>query len=254
MRKLINSFKAFFNYFKEEISFIIENDPAARSFLEVLLLYPGFHAVLWHRVAHFFYRKRLYFLARLISQLVRFFTGIEIHPGAKLGRRILIDHGFGVVIGETAEVGDNVIMFHGVTLGGTGKHKGKRHPTVGNNVIIGAGAKLLGPIKIGNNCKIGANAVVLTDVPDNCTAVGIPARIIPHKSVGDEGCRGKHDKKSFKIKKKALPGAFFHFQVRFHFCYSRCNLPIQIPIRLSELFALQPIAEPRLLVQVSTCG
>ncbi len=179
MRRIIN-------YFKEEINFIMENDPAAKSPIEVFFLYPGFHAVLLHRVAHFLYSKKFYFLARLISQLVRFFTGIEIHPGAKLGRRILIDHGMGVVIGETAEVGDNVVIYHGVTLGGTGKDKGKRHPTVGNNVVIGAGAKLLGPVKIGNNVKIGANAVVLKDVPDNATAVGIPARIILHSEQTDK--------------------------------------------------------------------
>ncbi|AFG34829.1 serine O-acetyltransferase [Fervidobacterium pennivorans DSM 9078] len=189
MRKILN-------YFKEEINFIMENDPAAKSALEVLLLYPGFHAVLWHRIAYFLYNKKFYFLARLISQVVRFFTGIEIHPGAKLGKRILIDHGMGVVIGETAEVGNNVVIYHGVTLGGTGKDKGKRHPTVGNNVVIGAGAKLLGPIIIGNNVKIGANAVVLKDVPDNATAVGIPAKIIlnskaidKNASDGDEVCQ-----------------------------------------------------------------
>ncbi len=187
MRRIIN-------YFKEEINFIMENDPAAKNPFEVFLLYPGFHAVLWHRLAHFLYKERFYFLARLISQIVRFFTGIEIHPGAKLGRRILIDHGMGVVIGETAEVGDKVVIYHGVTLGGTGKDKGKRHPTVGSNVVIGAGAKLLGPIKIGNNVKIGANAVVLKDVPDNATAVGIPAKIILHSenkttSDGDGVCQ-----------------------------------------------------------------
>lgn len=157
---------------------ILNNDPAAKSEVEVLLLYPSVHALILYRIAHKLYNKKLFFVARLISQLGRFLTGIEIHPGAKIGRGLFIDHGMGVVIGETAEVGDNVTIYHGVTLGGTGKEKGKRHPTVGNNVIIGSGAKVLGPIYIGNNVKIGANSVVLKDVPSYATAVGIPARII----------------------------------------------------------------------------
>lgn len=168
-----------FNKLKYDLDKIMENDPAARNRFEVFFLYPCVHAILWSRVAHLFYKSKMFFLARLISQLARFFTGIEIHPGAKIGKGLFIDHGMGVVIGETAEVGDNVVLYHGVTLGGTGKHKGKRHPTVGNNVLIGSGAKVLGPVKIGDNVKIGANAVVLTDIPDNCTAVGVPARIIP---------------------------------------------------------------------------
>ena len=134
--------------------------------------------MLYHKLAHFLYKYKLYFLARLISQISRFFTGIEIHPGAKIGRGLVIDHGMGVVIGETSEIGDNVLLYHGVTLGGTGKDKGKRHPTVGNNVVIGAGAKVLGPIYIGSNSKIGANSVVLNNVPEGATAVGIPAKNI----------------------------------------------------------------------------
>ena len=154
-----------------------ERDPAARNILEVIILYNGFHAVFWHRVAHLFWRIHLKFIARLISQLTKFFTGIEIHPAAKIGRGLFIDHGTGVVIGETAEVGDNCTLYQGVTLGGTGKDKGKRHPTLGNNVMVGCGAKVLGPFKIGNNVKIAANAVVLEEIPDDCTAVGVPARI-----------------------------------------------------------------------------
>lgn len=167
-----------FKRLKYDIDNIIKNDPAARNALEVLILYPSVHALLAHRVAHSLYMKKFYFMARFISQLARFFTGIEIHPGAKIGKGLFIDHGMGVVIGETAEVGDNVTIYHGVTLGGTGKDKGKRHPTVGNNVIIGSGAKILGPIIIGDGSKIGANAVVVNEVPAYSTAVGIPARVI----------------------------------------------------------------------------
>ena len=157
---------------------IVENDPAARSKLEVLLLYPCIHVEIAHRLSHFLYKHKWFFLARLISQIARFFTGIEIHPGATIGKGLCIDHGMGVVIGETAEIGDDVLIYHGVTLGGTGKDKGKRHPTIGNGVVIGAGAKVLGPIKVGNNAKIGANAVVVKDVPEGATAVGIPAKNI----------------------------------------------------------------------------
>ena len=164
-----------------DIEYILENDPAARTKLEVFLLYPSVHALIFHRLAHKLYKKNRFFLARLISQLNRGFTGIEIHPGATIGKGILIDHGMGVVIGETAEVGDRVTIYHGTTLGGTGTVVGKRHPTVGNNVIIGAGAKLLGPIVIGNNAKIGANAVVLKDVPEGSTVVGIPGHIVNKK-------------------------------------------------------------------------
>ena len=163
---------------KKDIEYIMENDPAARTKLEVFLLYPSIHARLAHMLSHFLYKKNLLFLARLISQLARFLTGIEIHPGATLGAGILIDHGMGVVIGETAELGDRITIYHGTTLGGTGKEKGKRHPTVGNNVVIGAGSKVLGNIKIGSNSKIGANSVVLDDVPEGATVVGIPGKVV----------------------------------------------------------------------------
>ena len=153
-------------------------DPAARSKLEILLLYPGVHALLWHRAAHWLYLRRRYFLARWISQHARRRTGIEIHPGATIGRRLVIDHGMGIVIGETAEVGDDCLIYHGVTLGGTGKDQGKRHPTIGNNVLISTGAKVLGPFKVGDNARIAANAVVLSEVPPDATAVGIPAQIV----------------------------------------------------------------------------
>ena len=164
-----------FKNIKYDIESVLRNDPAARNKFEVVLLYPSIHALIVHRIAHFLYRKRMFFVARFISQFSRFFTGIEIHPGATIGKGLFIDHGMGVVIGETAEVGENVVIYHQVTLGGTGKDIGKRHPTVGNNVVIGAGAKVLGPIYVGNNVKIGANSVVLRDVPDESTAVGIPA-------------------------------------------------------------------------------
>ena len=153
-------------------------DPAARSRLEIFLLYPGVHAVIYHRIAHWFYRHRLFFLARCVSQWSRCWTGIEIHPGAKIGRRLVIDHGMGIVIGETAEIGDDCLIYHGVTLGGTGKDHGKRHPTIGNNVLISCGAKVLGPFKVGDNSRIAANAVVLSEVPADATAVGIPAQIV----------------------------------------------------------------------------
>ena len=164
-----------FKNLKYDIQIVLKNDPAARSAFEVLLLYPSIHALINHRIAHKLYKKKHFFLARLLSQISRFFTGIEIHPGATIGKGLFIDHGMGVVIGETAEIGDDVLIYHGVTLGGTGKDTGKRHPTVGNNVVSGCGAKVLGPINIGNNVKIGANSVVLKDVPDDSTTVGIPA-------------------------------------------------------------------------------
>nr|WP_286673858.1 serine O-acetyltransferase EpsC [Clostridium sp. ZS6] len=157
---------------------VLINDPAAKSKIEVLLLYPCIHALIAYRISHFLYKHKFFFLARFISQLSRFLTGIEIHPGATIGRGLFIDHGMGVVIGETAEIGNDVILYHGVTLGGTGKDKGKRHPAVGNNVLIGAGAKVLGPINIGDNAKIGSNAVVLHDVPQGATTVGVSARNI----------------------------------------------------------------------------
>ncbi|MFA5117550.1 MAG: serine O-acetyltransferase EpsC [Candidatus Omnitrophota bacterium] len=166
-----------FVFLKDEVAAAQKRDPAAKSPLEVVLLYQGLHALLSHRIAHFFYKKKFYLFARLISQVSRYFTGIEIHPGARIGRRFFIDHGFGVVIGETAVVGDDVLLYQGVTLGGTGLEKGKRHPTIGNNVVVGAGAKVLGNITIGDNSYIGANAVVIKDVPVNSTVVGIPGRI-----------------------------------------------------------------------------
>ncbi|MGB9788876.1 MAG: serine O-acetyltransferase [Dictyoglomus turgidum] len=157
---------------------VFEKDPAARNFLEVILCYPGFHAILLHRIAHFLWKLKIPIIPRLISNINRFLTGIEIHPGAKIGKGFFIDHGMGVVIGETTEIGDNVLIYQGVTLGGTGKEKGKRHPTIGNNVVIGAGAKVLGPITIGDNTRIGAGSVVLKSVPPNCTVVGVPGRIV----------------------------------------------------------------------------
>lgn len=166
-----------------DIKAVQERDPAARSALEVLLLYQGVHALIWHRFAHWFYKRRLFFIARLLSQLARFFTLIEIHPGAVLGRGILIDHGCGVVIGETAVVGDNCTIYQGVTLGGVGTQKGKRHPTLGNNVMVGAGAKILGAFEVGDNCSIAANAVLLKPLEDNVTAVGIPARPVKKDGV-----------------------------------------------------------------------
>ena len=153
-------------------------DPAARSSLEVFLLYPGIGAIISHRIAHFLYKHHLRFLARCVSQWNRFCTGIEIHPGAKIGRRLVIDHGMGIVIGETAELGDDVLLYQGVTLGGTGKDKGKRHPTLGNNVLVGAGAKVLGPFTVGDNARIASGAVVLSEIPPNATAVGVPARVV----------------------------------------------------------------------------
>ena len=153
-------------------------DPAARSKLEIFLLYQGVHAILYHRMAHWLFTHGCKFLARVLSQWSRFWTGIEIHPGATIGRRLVIDHGMGVVIGETAEVGDDCLIYHGVTLGGTGKDHGKRHPTIGNNVMISCGAKVLGPFQVGDNARIAANAVVLSEIPENATAVGIPAQIV----------------------------------------------------------------------------
>jgi serine O-acetyltransferase len=172
-----------FKTLKEDIEVIFEQDPAARSYLEVTLTYSGLHAIWAHRIAHAFYKRKFYFIARVISQISRFFTGIEIHPGAKIGRRFFIDHGMGVVIGETCEIGDNVTVYQGVTLGGTGKEKGKRHPTIKDNVLIAAGAKVLGSITIGENSKIGAGSVVLHDVPPNSTVVGIPGRIVVQNGV-----------------------------------------------------------------------
>ncbi|WP_285889819.1 serine O-acetyltransferase [Neobacillus niacini] len=167
-----------FKRLREDIEVVFEQDPAARTHLEVILTYSGLHAIWGHRIAHAFFKRKYYFLARVISQISRFFTGIEIHPGAKIGRRLFIDHGMGIVIGETCEIGDNVTIFQGVTLGGTGKEKGKRHPTIKDNALIATGAKVLGSITIGENSKIGAGSVVLKEVPPNSTVVGVPGRVV----------------------------------------------------------------------------
>ena len=167
-----------FNHLKEDISIVFERDPAARTHFEILTTYPGVHALIMHRFSHWLWKARLYWLGRMLSHIGRFLTGIEIHPGATIGHRVFIDHGMGVVIGETAIIGDDCTLYHGVTLGGTSWNKGKRHPTLEQGVVIGAGAKVLGPITIGKNAKIGSNAVVVKDVPENATAVGIPARIL----------------------------------------------------------------------------
>ncbi len=163
--------------FSDEIKATLERDPAAKSKFEILLLYPGLHAVIAHRIAHFFWKRNIPILPRWLSQVTRFFTGIEIHPGARIGKGLFIDHGMGVVVGETSIIGDNVTLFQGATLGGTGKETGKRHPTIGNQVVVGAGAKILGNITVGDHAYIGANAVVLRDVPANSTVVGVPGHI-----------------------------------------------------------------------------
>ncbi len=168
----------FLRTIREDIQAIFERDPAARTTIEVLLCYPGLHAIIMHRISHGLFKRGWVVLPRVISNVSRFFTGIEIHPGAKIGKKLFIDHGMGVVIGETAEVGDNVTIYQGATLGGTGKEKGKRHPTIGNNVVIASGAKVLGPFKVGDNSKIGAGSVVLREVPENCTVVGVPGRVV----------------------------------------------------------------------------
>jgi len=175
-----------FSRLKEEIAVVFERDPAARNTWEVITCYPGFHALLIHRLAHWLWGERLRWFARMVSHLGRWLTGIEIHPGAQIGRRFFIDHGMGVVIGETAEIGDDCTLYHGVTLGGTSWNKGKRHPTLGNGVVLGAGAKVLGPITIGDRARVGSNAVVVKDVPPGATAIGIPARIIAEQA-GDKG-------------------------------------------------------------------
>lgn len=167
-----------FKRLRSEIKVVFERDPAAKSAVEVLLTYPGLHAIIMYRWAHWLYKKNRFLLARILSQFARFITGIEIHPGAKIGTGLFIDHGAGVVIGETAEIGDNVTIYQGVTLGGTGKEKGKRHPTIGNNVVISTGAKVLGSFTVGDNVKIGAGSVVLKPVPPNCTVVGVPGKIV----------------------------------------------------------------------------
>lgn len=167
-----------FDTIREDIDAIFENDPAARNIFEVLTCYPGLHAIIAHRFIHKLYESGIPLIPRLLSQKVRFLTGVEIHPGAKIGKKFVIDHGMGVVIGETSEIGDNVLIYQGATLGGTGKHKGKRHPTIGNGVVIGAGAKVLGPIKIGDFSRVGAGAVVVKDVPAHSTVVGIPGEVV----------------------------------------------------------------------------
>lgn len=172
---------------RADIRAIKERDPASRNSFEIVLLYSGLHAIMLHRPAHFLYRHKFFFLARLISQIARFLTGIEIHPGAKIGKGVFIDHGSGVVIGETTEIGDGCTIYQGATLGGTGKEKGKRHPTLGKNVLVGTGAKILGPFKVGDNSKIAANAVVLEEIPPNCTAVGVPARVVKQNGVRVSG-------------------------------------------------------------------
>jgi serine O-acetyltransferase len=167
-----------FSTLKEDVKVVFERDPAVRSVAEIWFCYPGFHALLLHRMAHALWKRKIYFFARLISHLGRFLSGIEIHPGAKIGKGFFIDHGMGVVIGETAEIGDNCTLYHGVTLGGTSWAKEKRHPTLGNNVVVGSGAKILGPFTVGDNSKIGSNSVVVKEVPPNSTVVGVPGRIV----------------------------------------------------------------------------
>ena len=169
------------NFIKKEINTILKNDPSIHSIIEVFL-YPSFKVKLYYKISHFLYKRKRFLIARIISEKAKRKTGIEIHPGATIGKNLFIDHGMGVVIGETCIIGDNVTLFHGVTLGGTGKEKGKRHPTIGNNVFIGSGAKILGNITIGNNVKIGANSVILESIPDNVTVVGIPGKIKKHNT------------------------------------------------------------------------
>ncbi len=182
-----------FKYLKEEIEAIKFRDPAVRTSLEALTCYPGLHAVIFHKLTHALYKRKIFLLSRIISNIVRFFTGVEIHPGATIGKGVFIDHGMGVVIGETAEVGDMVTIYQGVTLGGTGKDIGKRHPTIGNNVVISSGAKVLGPFTVGDNSKIGAGAVVLKEVPPNCTVVGVPGRIVVKDNKKVKPCTGGID-------------------------------------------------------------
>ena len=175
-----------FGTIREQIDTVFRRDPAARSVLEIILCYPGFHAVLLHRMAHRFYNAGWFTVARVITQFSRAVTGIEIHPGARIGRRFFIDHGMGVVIGETSEIGDDVLLYQGVTLGGTGKDTGKRHPTIGNGVVIGTGAKILGNIRIGDHVKVGAGSVVVRPVPDHSTVVGVPGRVVGGADAGFE--------------------------------------------------------------------
>ncbi len=189
-----------FKKLKRDIEVVFERDPAARSTIEVILSYPGLHAIWVHRLTHILYRMHLRSLARVISQIARFFTQVEIHPGAQIGSGLFIDHGCGIVIGETTIIGDDVTLFQGVTLGGTGKETGKRHPTIGNRVMISSGARVLGNITIGDNVKIGAGSVVLTDVPENCTVVGIPGKIVVQ-----DGNRVQPDKHHVDLNHNRLP-------------------------------------------------
>jgi len=175
-----------FQAVREQLDTVFRRDPAAKSTIEIVLCYPGFHAILLHRLAHGLYERNWFTLARVISQFSRALTGIEIHPGARIGRRFFIDHGMGVVIGETSEVGDDVLMYQGVTLGGTGKDTGKRHPTIGNDVVIGTGAKILGNIRVGDHVKIGAGSVVIRPVPDRSTVVGVPGRVVGDVDAGGD--------------------------------------------------------------------
>jgi len=210
-----------FNHIKEDISIVFERDPAARTHFEIMTTYPGVHALLMHRLSHWLWKLRLYWLARFNSHIGRWLTGIEIHPGATIGRRVFIDHGMGVVIGETAVIGDDCTLYHGVTLGGTSWNKGKRHPTLGQGVVIGAGAKVLGPIMIGAGAKIGSNAVVVKDVPANATAVGIPARILEEEKTTHDATQKNtsftayaviddHDKFNHEAMSKALKALLAH--------------------------------------------
>ncbi|WP_017729620.1 serine O-acetyltransferase [Halalkalibacterium ligniniphilum] len=184
--------KKAFQTLLNDIDVVFEQDPAARSRLEVVFTYSGVHAIWSHRIAHWLWKKKLYFIARLLSQVSRFITGIEIHPGAQIGQRLFIDHGMGVVIGETCEIGDNVTIYQGVTLGGTGKEKGKRHPTIEDNVLIASGAKILGSFTIGKNARVGAGSVVLKEVPPNSTVVGIPGRVVIRDGVKINGDLDHH--------------------------------------------------------------
>jgi serine O-acetyltransferase len=174
-----------FSTVREQVETIFREDPAAKSVLEVVLCYPGFHAVLLHRIAHRLYRAKLYLIARILSNINRFLTGVDIHPGARVGRRFFIDHGMGVVIGETTEIGDDVLVYQNVTLGGTGKERGKRHPTIGNHVVVGTGAKVLGNIRVGDHVKVGAGSVVIRPVPDHSTVVGVPGRVVRTRADGE---------------------------------------------------------------------
>ena len=210
-----------FDHVKEDIAIVFQRDPAARTRWEILTTYPGVHALLMHRVSHWLWKEHLYWLARFNSHIGRWLTGIEIHPGATIGRRVFIDHGMGVVIGETAVIGDDCTLYHGVTLGGTSWNKGKRHPTLENGVVIGAGAKVLGPITLGAGAKIGSNAVVVKDVPANATAVGIPARILEDEKASKNAASktssftayaviDDHDKFNHEAMSKALQALLEH--------------------------------------------